>query len=153
MWTIFMITLPFSFRSLKNDSSCCFHNTSTIALHNFAWEGWEILKNDKTPKLTYTCNSSAPTASIYHPTLCNFCWTSQLSLSRSETCTFKLQRKGYHFIRGQIAQTPLPINGPLQHPSWFVSIMGVSSTDSHKQAGAEKMCLMPPSCWWHIFCR
>lgn len=48
-----MITLLFSFRSLKNDSSCCFHNTSTIALHNFAWEGWEILKNDKTPKLTY----------------------------------------------------------------------------------------------------
>lgn len=48
-----MITLHFSFRSLKNDSSCCFHNTRTIALHNFAWEGREILKNDKTQKLSY----------------------------------------------------------------------------------------------------
>lgn len=47
------LTLHFSFRSLKNDSFCCFHNTGTIALHNFAWEGWEILKNDKAQKLSY----------------------------------------------------------------------------------------------------
>lgn len=29
--------------------------------------------------------------------------------------------------------------------------MGVYSTDSHKRAGTEKMCLMTVSCRWHIF--
>jgi len=47
-----MITLHFSFRGLKNDSSCCFH-TGTTALHNFDQEGQEILKRDKTQKLSY----------------------------------------------------------------------------------------------------
>lgn len=60
------------------------------------------------------------------------------------------RRLSLRFIHGQIVQTQLSISNPLKHPSRFVSITGVYLTDSHKQAGAEKICLMAASCWRHF---
>lgn len=56
----------------------------------FCLGGIGNIKNSQNTKAELsTCNSSAPTASIYHPTLCNFWWTPWLSGQKTESSSCK----------------------------------------------------------------
>lgn len=108
------------------------------------------IKNSQNTKAELsTCNSSAPTASIYHPTLCNFWWTPWLSGQKTESSSCK--EKVITSIHPRAICSNSAVNQRSTPASELICIYHGCLLDRFSQA--EKMCLMIASWRWHIFCR